>query len=191
MFFRIKTVVIFAVIMALISFFELSLWSIMIIVWFGIGIFILQKKLHERLNPSELKLWIILLYGYPVIETILKLFIEFNVIPYSYTTLNIAEHMIWALCISLYIWPFFKGNTNIGIRFIALAGMVIFIGNINEFLELGIRLYIGLNNQTRLAAYYTDTMQDLAMNIIGMCLGIGILSSLRNHNNKDSKVLSF
>ena len=154
---------------------------------------IVKKNYLNNLDPNQLKLWIFIFYGYPLIETIIKIFIYFNIIPYSYDALNIAEHAFWAFCMTIYLLPFFKSKSNFGIiHAIALLGIVILIGNINEFVELAIRMAVFRKTTAEYwSLAYFDTMRDLLMNIAGSSLGIAFLTRSRSKQKDSSKVLSF
>ena len=48
-----------------------------------------------------------------------------------------------------------------------VVSFVCLIGNLNEFLEYFIRLFLHKKNQFQLAVYYWDTIYGMMMNIVG------------------------
>lgn len=153
----------------------------MLTVWAGFYYFLLYKKYDEVLNPKERKLWLAIVFLYPIVETLIKVSIEANFIPYSWRPINIAEHILWSTSMYLILLPITKRFINKNGLFLGLAitfGFVIVIGNINEFVEAALRFWWNLNTESRLIAYYFDTIIDLIDNCIGSTISLLICLNL-------------
>lgn len=154
----------------------------MLLVWASLYFFIVIRKDFEVLNSTEFKVWQIIAFTYPLIETVIKMMIEFNVIPYSWRWLNNMEHISWSICMYLILLPYTKRLFNIHKYYIALAlifAVVVAIGNFNELLQYIIRSYLGFSENFSMT-YYSDSMGDLINNLIGgliaSCISYLILS---------------
>ena len=161
--------------------FIFPVWSVMITVWACLYFFIILKKYEQVLNSSELKFWKYVVFLYPLIETLIKAAIEFNIVPYSWRPLNILEHLAWSTCMFLILMPFTKKLIAKNGKILGLSiifGFVIVIGNLNELLEFALRIFWNLDSQKLFAAYYLDTIIDLIVNLMGSLIG-GIISFLR------------
>ena len=149
-------------------------WAILytIVIWKG-----LDKKLSQR----ERNLWFIIVILYPILEAIIKYYLTFNVIPYSWSWINRIEHILSAIAIQIMFLPFFISTLkklNLVERFLLLLCFTVFIGNLNEFQEYLIRLKLGLTGKNYFSAYYWDTIYDMAMNVLGGVIGFGVITSL-------------
>lgn len=157
----------------------------MLTVWAGFYYFLLYKKYDEVLSHKERKVWLAVLFLYPILETLIKVFIEANFIPYSWRPINIAEHILWAASMYLILLPITKRFINRNGLFLGLFitfCIVILIGNINEFVEAALRFLWNLNTESRLIAYYFDTIIDLIDNCIGGLIGMHLTKHISSKN---------
>lgn len=164
-------------------YFIFPFWSVMLIVWFSSGFAMIFFGLTRSLPRKPLLAWHITFVLYPLLESILKAMIYFNIIPYSWLPLNIAEHFLWAFSMTFFLIPIFENYhlTNQGNRFQILykifivISLVTLIGNMNEFVEFLIRYFSGLNTVFLYAIYYSDSIRDMALNTLGSICAILII----------------
>ena len=174
------------------GYFIFPFWSVMLICWFGLAAFIYKTRLNS-LSVKERKYWLILVFAYPVLETILKGSIYFDLIPYSYRPLNLIEHGLWAMSMGLVLYPLLKNSIlklNQIPAFLLVFGVVIVIGNLNELAEFVIRQLMNLTTTQLMDAYYTDTIIDLVVNLIGSGLGAFILTTQKKPDSLGNKEYS-
>ncbi len=164
------------------------LWVFILSIWLIIGFYIKKTKKDQQLSSKEQKMFNYVFYIYPLIETFLKFMIEKNVIAYSWFWLNRLEHIIFSMVLGILLLPLIKktfAKLNTFEALLYFVGLVIFIGNVNEFLEYAIRIYVTqITNNVILSAYYWDTIYDLGINLIGALLGFIIVKSIQIKNRE-------
>jgi hypothetical protein len=146
--------------------------------WFGLGALIVLKKLDSKLSTKEKVLWKVVLFGYPLLESAIKTIIFFNLIPYSYRPLNLAEHFMWSVAMTLLLYPLVRNYLSknmLKTQLILLFGIIIIIGNLNELFEFGLRMSMSLTSERLFAQYYLDTIIDLGINMVGGALTVVVL----------------
>ena len=154
----------------------------LILFWAMIYTIIIWKGLDKKLSPRERNLWLIIVMFYPIFEAIIKYYLTSNVIPYSWVWLNRIEHILSALAIQIIFLPFFANTLrklNILERIVMLLCFTVFIGNLNEFLEYGLRVKMGLTSKDSFSVYYWDTIYDMVMNVIGGIIGVGVIELVK------------
>ncbi len=150
------------------SYFIYPVWSIMVSLWFLAVISIKLKRLDKSLSLKEKNLFNIYIFFYPISETIIRL-IMINI--ESPPFLNRIEHLYWTFSLVILFLPIIKKFT---IKFSKIQKLlfiicfVSFIGNLNEFFEYLLRYY---NQVQNLGLFYSDTIFDMVINIIGSMLG--------------------
>lgn len=136
------------------------IWLIPVTLWLVIFTF------TER-NQTRIK---ILGFGYPLIETIIKIIINFNLIPYSWNILNRVEHFFFSICLTFLFWYLLRFNHKQELpkyqKWLLLIGMVVIVGNINEFWEYLLRVITGSTSMAKFSVYYWDTIYDLFFNFL-------------------------
>jgi hypothetical protein len=151
------------------------LWFIMLFVWVSMTVFIKMKRYNVELSLYERNAFEYTIYLYPLIETILKFMIVKDIIPYSWFILNRIEHFSWAFVMGILILPLLKNKLktkDIVLQGLVFIGLVIIIGNINEFFEYFIRIFIiKPDDYYRISLYYSDTIIDLIVNVFGAIAG--------------------
>lgn len=186
-----KKYILYSLAMLLFGFSLSPLWLVVLSVWLSVGFYIKIKKLDEPLSGLEQKTFNYILLGYPFVETFLKFMIEKNVIPYSWFWLNRLEHIIFSMVIGILLLPFLKktlSKLNMWEGLLYFVGIVVLIGNLNEFFEYGIRMFItNITNKTVLSAFYWDTIYDLAINVLGAVLGFILVKIIENKKSEKKR----
>lgn len=160
------------------SYFIFLFWGIMLAVWFGALILIQFKGYDLELNRKERLLFDINAHLYPLLGTLIKVMIVENIIPDSWFWLNRLEHYIWAVAIGILFFPLLKDSfakLHLMSKFILFVGLVVILGNLNEFMEYGLRIYMNLTTQYLFSEYYKDTIIDLVTNVLGAVTGFVIV----------------
>jgi hypothetical protein len=146
-------------------FFSLQ-WIIVSTAWFLVAFlacFLATSHNYSKLIKSTVLVAIL----YPIIETILKMVIFYDLIPYSYEILNRIEHFSWAFFFTILLFPvfkyFLKGINNKIVLFIVIISFVCLIGTFNEIFEFLLRTMWNLYDAT----YYQDTILDTVINFAG------------------------
>jgi hypothetical protein len=149
-------------------------WIAMSILWFTLAIYIntFKAALFIRLEKN---VFILITFIYPICETIIKISINENFIPYSWFWLNTLEHFIWAFFFTFMIYFSVKNkltnqsSLNLVLLLIAFTSL---FGNLNEFLEYLLREYWNLSS----IVYYPDTIRDMFMNLVGGTMAAGAIA---------------
>jgi hypothetical protein len=157
-----------------------SLKIIIIVFWYSLFFLLRFTKLEKKLTRKEQNIYYIAILIYPIIFSFTHWMIEKNVIPYSWFWLNRLEHIsasfgvaIISLPLLIDIWK----KCNWWQELLLIIGLVSLVGNLNEFVEYYIRSASALIDTRILAIAYTDTIYDMAMNIIGGLMGWLVLRS--------------
>ena len=109
--------------------------------------------------------------------------IEKNIISYSWFWLNRLEQFCWAMALVIIFQPIF---TNVWKELkwwhnlIFIVSFICLLGNLNEFLEYFLHLQGKQKTQLQLAFYYSDTIYDMMMNVVG---GFGGFIALKSNTN--------
>lgn len=162
------------------------LWGVQLLLWAGLFLFITRNKLETHLDKRFEKLFYFVSIVYPAIEIVIKIIILYNLIPYSWMVLNRIEHGLFSFCMFFILLPI---SYRFAKRDLIIAGLLNFlavnlIGNLNEVFEFGIRLFWNLEG--RFAAYYSDTLIDMIMNMLGSGLAwVLIPLQVRKNRKKD------
>lgn len=140
------------------------LWLIPVICWLILSLFVPRENAKVQ----------VLCLSYPIVESGLKLLINNNVIPYSWELLNRVEHTMFSVCLTALMWFLLRFNTNNKLSLLykglIVVGIVVVIGNFNEFWEAFLRDVFVNPDISKQAAYYWDTIIDMVMNLLGSSL---------------------
>lgn len=171
------------------GYFLVKLWPLFLIVWAGIAMFWSISGKIKILSETEYKIYSYSLYIYPLIGTLIKLYIFLDIIPYTYFWVNRIEHSLWAFALVILYLPFWKKlstfTTSLGM-IILIVGFVSLLGNMVEFVEYLVRLLSNLSYKYSL--YYPDTIYDMFSNIAGA--GIGALLILKVFKTSQKRSLN-
>jgi hypothetical protein len=174
-----------------IGYFLYPTFAVLLLIWFLLFFIANSKKFTLRLSKRQKQTYITTILLYPLIELLLKFLILKNFIPYSWSFLNRFEHFFWAFSLTIALLPFVKKlllKINKWEAFFVLLGLVVIIGNFNEFFEYGIRMKLHLSDMYHFSLYYPDTIFDLITNVIGGIYGsTAILFLLKRKNKIGSK----
>lgn len=152
------------------------LWGVLLSAWASITLFIVVNKLTQSLSTRQIKLFWIIAIGYPLVETFIKFLILQEAVDISYLVLNILEHSGFSFSLAILLFPLLKPwltKLPYLAQLLFVLGIVVILGNFNEFLEYFIRVIIPLKKN--FDVYYADTIRDLIMNMIGAVLGFATL----------------
>lgn len=162
------------------------LWPVFLAIWLGISLFWSYTKQDQVLSVFENKIYLSSLFFYPVLGTLIKIYIYIDRFPSTYFWVNRVEHSLWAVALVVLLLPFWKRlwvglkglprytrNDNILDLFMIVVGVICLFGNMVEFVEYGFRVLGGY--QYKYAVYYPDTMYDMMSNVVGATLGFLIV----------------
>lgn len=156
--------------------------------WVGIFAFIKIKGFDSGLPSRYEKVFTATALLYPLIETAIKFVIERDLIPYSWIWLNRIEHFGFSAFLVILIFPvirrFYIKLDLIG-QIVFVVGIIVFLGNINEFVEYLVRLM--LNLRSKFGHYYEDTIIDLFVNMLGAFAGFGLLKLVLDKKRKNKE----
>lgn len=169
------TLLIYAACLIFFAYFVYPVLSVLLIVWFGIFFTIKLKKSDEILSNPQKTTFTAVSILYPLCEFIIKYFIIADKLHVSWlSSLNRAEHFLFSAAITILIYPLLKPilkKINTTEAIILTIGIVAIIGNLNELFEYIIRNIYNLTDTLHFAAYYRDTIYDIATNIVGAFIG--------------------
>lgn len=169
---------IFASSIVLFTFTIFSNWVILSCVWFGVFFLFRFSQLESKLSNKEHRLYLLTIFIYPLIETLITWLIKKNIIPYSWHWLNRLEHFGTSVALVIILLPVFTGVWTSLKWWQTLAfiiGLVCLVGNINEFFEYSLRACCKPYSDVKYAVYYWDTIYDMVMNIAGGLVGFIII----------------
>jgi hypothetical protein len=151
----------------------------MAIIWFSLFFIFRFTQLETKLSETQQTIYLTTILLYPLVESWIKWMIEKNIIPYSWFWLNRLEHFSWALAVVIIFLPLFKEllqTLNWWQYLIFVLGLISILGNCNEFLEYWLRASSSKTVNYRLwSFYYSDTIYDMMMNIMGGYAGFILL----------------
>ena len=84
------------------------LWPVFLAIWLFISLFWSYTKQVELLSETEKKVYHFSLYFYPILGTLIKVYILFDFIPYTYFWVNRFEHALWAMALVILMLPAWK-----------------------------------------------------------------------------------
>jgi hypothetical protein len=159
-------------------------WVIMISVFFGIFFLFRFSRLTAHLSQQELKIYHWAMFGYPILETAVQWMAKQGWLTRHWMVINRIEHSAWAIFVVilfspmfLEFWKFLKPWQNL----LCIVGFICLLGNLVEFLEFYFRLSLGwIILPERSGFFYTDTILDMMMNLIGGGIGFVILWKMKS-----------
>jgi len=172
--------------------FYLDFLSLKLILGFSVVLLILSYNLEKKLDNRQYKIFIFVIFFFPIIETSLKIFNKYY-IPQEFNTLNYIaccnefEHLLAGIAIGVILLPFIVDI----LRKLNKKEQIILFVPLVSFFCLSYELigyYFFYTNKPYLALLYQDTMQDLTMNIIGALIAFILLMGFKKGNkNKIDK----
>jgi hypothetical protein len=158
-------------------------WVLMISVLFGFFLLFRFTGLEARLSQSEQRLYLTTMLLYPAIETVVQWVGSKGWVGSYWVIVNRLEHACWATFLALLFLPVFSEfwrALNGWQNLLFVLGFVCLLGNLNEFLEYYARLEPGFVILPETSARYcTDTILDMAMNLLGGGVGFVILQQIK------------
>ncbi len=154
-----------------------SNWVLLGCIWFAVFFIFRLSNLEKNLSISEYRLYIVTAFVLPIIETWLTWMIQKNIIPYSWFWLNRLEHFCSAIGVSIILLPIYVNiwhSLKWWQNLIFVLGLICWIGNLNEFFEFSLRCFQPISN-SKFALYYSDTIYDMSVNLIGGLVGFLIV----------------
>jgi len=148
-------------------------------------------RLEAKLNAREHQLYLLTLLLYAPAETAVQWLGVRGLIPHDFTLVNRLEHACWAAMLSILFLPMISQvwkRLNRWQSLLFVVGFVCLLGNLNEFLEYAVRARYTIN-EIQLAWFYTDTIYDMLMNLVGSLIGFGILNWVEHRQTLESQTL--
>jgi glycopeptide antibiotics resistance protein len=134
----------------------------------------------KGLSKGELRLFLATLYGYPLIESVVKLGIVLSGFTIDSPILNRAEHFLFNVAVIILIMPLLRKMLDV-LSFwqgaLVVLGAATLIGNAAELVQWILRTFIFTSENTQW--YYGDTILDMLTNFIGAVVAIVVLRKLR------------
>jgi hypothetical protein len=188
-----KLRILYFLILMLGGFWISPLWPVFLVIWLGISLFWSYTKQDQVLSIFEKTIYLFSLFLYPILGTIIKIYIYLDKFPNTYFWVNRFEHSLWAMALVVLLLPFWKrlwvglsikdSNMNTLTLFIIVVGVICLFGNMVEFVEYTMR-FMG-NMQWKYDKYYPDTMFDMMSNVVGATLGFLIVMFAFRKTEKD------
>ncbi len=171
-----KIVVLLLIILIILSVLLYPLWGVQLFLWSVLFLFI--RHYRYVIKPESDKFFIDLIgFSYPLMEILVKIFIIFNIIPYSWFWLNRVEHFIFSMFMTLLLYPFFARfvpRIKLWPVLLMISSIVLLMGTVNEIFEYMLRVLLHFQS-AQSAIFYGDTILDLATNIVGLSFGCVLL----------------
>lgn len=143
----------------------------MVNIWFGI-IYYNYKNTIQYLSLNERRVFILVSILYPIIETIYKFIIIYELCDLNYVIFNILEHLVFSFCLTLEFFYIFKNQISKDIiLYINILGVVNLIGIINEISQFVLRI----STIVITASHYSDTIKDCIINLLGASFAILVI----------------
>ncbi|MBM0743537.1 hypothetical protein JOY44_18285 [Phormidium sp. CLA17] len=182
---------VFSVSLTLFSFHLFFAWGLMVGTLYSLFFLFRFTRLESALSNREHQFYLTAILLYPPAETLVQWFGINGFIPRDFTLINRLEHFCWATVLVLFFLPFLSGVWRRLNRFqnlVFVVGFTCLLGNINEFLEFFLRIQDSPIDQARFAAFYSDTIYDMMMNLFGSIAGFAILYSLQPKSSELNSV---
>jgi hypothetical protein len=159
-------------------------WGLMIVTLFGIFWLFRLTRWEANLLPKQQYYYWWMVATYPLLEMAVLLWKRAGNLAQDFDWVNRLEHGYWATALAFFFLPMIAEiwkRLNPWQNLLVIASFVCLLGNLNEFLEYLLRLPATLENQARFAAYYSDTIYDMGMNLLGGLVSFGLLSLILGH----------
>ncbi|HNT29489.1 MAG TPA: hypothetical protein PKL83_00880 [bacterium] len=159
------------------------LWFGMLAAWFLLAGITIIANADQSITIPLRRLFYSVAFAYPVTASMIKRLLLTEKWPYSWLWLNRIEHFLWATCFGVLVMPLvfsWVKSKQAWLREALIAGIVLLIGNANEFLEYSIRLGYHLDKPH----YYGDTMIDLFVNLLGAIFAGELIRLLQSGQDK-------
>lgn len=171
----------YAIALTLLSFRLFFLLGMMVLILFSMFFFFRWSGLEKRLSAEERRSYLLAVLLYPAIETLVKLFQNEGIISSDFTLINRLEHCCWAVALPFFFLPviadFWKKLLSWQ-NLVFLLGFVCLLGNANEFLEYLLRIERSPMEPALFSRYYSDTILDMVMNLLGGAIAFVLLNSV-------------
>jgi hypothetical protein len=161
-------------------------WGMMVATLFAIFGFFRLTRMEGKLSNQEHYLYLLAILLYPPAETAVQLIQMQRLIPSDFTWINRLEHFCWAIALAFFFLPFIASvwkRLNGWQNLIFVFGFVCLLGNLNEFLEYLLRIQNTPLDQALFAKFYTDTILDMTMNLLGGLVGFALLTEVFSKSN--------
>jgi hypothetical protein len=156
-------------------------WGLMMVALFGIFWFFRLTRREATLLPQEQCYYWWVVAAYPPLQTAVLLWKRAGNFAQDFDWVNRLEHGCWAIALAFFFLPVIAGiwkRLHPWQNLLVIASFVCLLGNLNEFLEYLLRLPATPANQARFAAYYSDSIYDMGMNLLGGLVSFGLLRLL-------------
>ncbi|MDX2212684.1 MAG: hypothetical protein SFY66_05280 [Oculatellaceae cyanobacterium bins.114] len=161
-------------------------WGLMVGTLFLIFWVFRCTGMEAKLSDRERRLYWLALLFYPPIETSVQWLGRQGMIPNDFNWVNRLEHGCWAAVLSILFLPIISDVWKRLTRWQSLlfvVGFVCLLGNLNEFFEFSTRVQPPID-EARFARFYSDTIYDMMMNLIGSVVGFGIYFAFASKDPK-------
>jgi hypothetical protein len=182
---------IFSISLTVFSFNLFFAWGLMVGTLYSLFFIFRFTRLESALSSREHQLYLTAILLYPPAETLLQWLAINDFISRDFTLINRLEHFCWATMLVLFFLPFISGvwqRLNRWQSLVFIMGFTCLLGNINEFLEFFLRIQVNPIDQAQFAAFYSDTIYDMMMNLLGSIAGFGILYRIQPRSPEPNRI---
>jgi hypothetical protein len=173
--------------LTLFSFSLFSLWGLMVGTLFAIFCFFRLTCMENQLLDREQRFYLFAILLYPLAETALQWAQIKGLMSHDFTWTNRLEHFCWAIALTLFFLPLIAGiwkQLNRWQNLFFITGFVCLLGNLNEFLEYLFRIQKPPIDQVVFANFYTDTILDMTMNLLGSLISFILLTQVLSRSKE-------
>jgi hypothetical protein len=153
-------------------------WGLMMVALFALFWCFRFTQLEATLHPKAQCYYWWAVAAYPPLQTAVLLWKRSGNFAQDFDWVNRLEHGCWAIALAFFFLPLIAGlwqRLNPWQNLLMMASFVCLLGNLNEFLEYLFRLPATPENQALFAAFYSDSIYDMAMNLLGGVISFGLL----------------
>lgn len=159
----------YALLLILIASFVNYFFVLILTFYFAMMLYLYNKpKITSKLKH----LYFYIGYVYPAVAMFIRFILD-AWYPQA-TLLNRFEHTLFSIVLALTLYLIFHNNLkkfNLLESAIFIIGLVVVFGNFNEFAEFIVRPYMSIDFALKQTLFYSDTIFDLMMNVLGGTLG--------------------
>ena len=169
MYFNRNILILYAIALVVVASF-INYFFVAILIFYFTFVVLLYSR--PKITTGIKHLYLYIGYIYPAVGLFMRYLLETR---YStFYMLNRVEHSLFSLILTIILYIiFFETVKKLKLfeQAIFVMGIVIIFGNSNEIFEFIIRPFITIDYGLKQTLFYSDTILDLVMNLIGTMLG--------------------
>jgi hypothetical protein len=162
-------------------------WGLMVGVFYLLFFLFRFTGLETQLTTYEHRLYLLGYLLYAPLETTVQWMGQNALLPKGAIWINRLEHFSWAAVLTIFFLPILAPiwkRLNLWQNFLFILSFVCLLGNLNEFLEFVTRIQHSALDPVQFSAFYSDTIYDMTMNLLGGLFGFLILQSIERSGKR-------